>query len=124
MFHAGFAGELARTASEDRRAGSGRRTLSSADRGRLAAREEAERSERAFERALSAAGAATLLATVLLGVGAAVILAIGVAVATAITSVRSSASSADLRPPADPDLRWTVWRRVEPDREYLRGRAT
>ena len=124
MFHAGLAGELARTLSEDRRAGSGRRLLSSADRARLDARAEAERSDRAFEQALSVGGAATLLATVLVGGGAAVLVAFGLAVAIALTGHRAPPTSGALRTPADPDLRWTVWRRVEPDAEYLRGRAT
>ena len=125
MFHAGLALELAKALAEERRNRSGRRLLSEADRERIAVREETERSARAFEQGLSAAGAVILLAIVLFGTAAALVLG-GVAAALAIATrgLRSVGSSDAVRPPADPDARWTVWRRVEPDPEYLRGRAT
>jgi hypothetical protein len=123
MLHAGLATELAKALAEDRWDRSGRRFLSSADRERIAAREEAERSARAFERDLSAAGALVLLAMVVFGTAAALLLG-GTAFALAIAtrSLRPAASPDAIRPPADPDVRWSVWRRVEPDPEYLRGR--
>jgi hypothetical protein len=122
MFHAGLATELANALAEDRRGRSGRRFLSSADRERIAAREEADRSAREFERGLSAAGALVLLAIVVFGTAAALLLG-GAALALAIAtrSLRPAASSDAIRPPADPEARWSVWRRVEPDPEYLRG---
>jgi len=69
MFHAGFAWELSKTLVENRVERSGRRFLSSGDRGRIAARDERERSNRIFEQALSLAGASALLALVSFGVG-------------------------------------------------------
>ena len=125
MFHAGLATELAKALAEDRRDRSGRRFLSSADRERIAAKEEAERSARSFERGLSAAGALLLLAIVLFGATAALLLGgAALAVAIATRTIRPAGSTDPVRPPADPDTRWSVWRRVEPDAEYLRGRAT
>jgi len=125
MFHAGSAAEPAKASSEDRRDHSRRRLLSSADRGRIAAREETERAARTFEQDLSAAGALLLLVIVFVGVAAALALG-GAALAILIAARgRRPTSSADaIRPPADPDARWSVWRRVEPDMEYLRGRTT
>ena len=69
MFHAGFAWELSKTLVENRVERSGRRFLSSGDRGRIAARDERERSNRIFEQVLSLAGASALLALVSFGVG-------------------------------------------------------
>jgi hypothetical protein len=124
MFHAGLANELAKTLAEERRNGSGRRLLSEADRARLAAREEAERSARAFEQGLSAAAAVMLLVIVLFGAAAALLLGgAAVAVAIATSGLRPAGSADVVGPAADPEARWSVWRRVEPDPEYLRGRA-
>jgi hypothetical protein len=122
MFYAGFAGELARSIADDRTGG--RRRLSSGDRARVAAREERERSVRAFEQRLSLSAAISLLALALFGLGAAVLLG-GAAIAFAIAATRRRpAPPGDaVRRPTDPDVRWGVWRRVEPDAEYLRGRA-
>jgi hypothetical protein len=125
MFHAGLATELAKALAEDRRDRSGRRFLSSADRDRIAAREEAERSSRSFERGLSAAGALTLLAIVVFGTAGALLLgAAAAAVALATRRIRPTGSLDAIEPPADPDARWSVWRRVEPDPEYLQGRTS
>jgi hypothetical protein len=124
MFHAGSAAELAKTLVEDRRNGSGRRLLSDADRERIHALEERERSARAFEQALSVGGALALLAIVLWGVAGALAFAgAAIAVAVAATRGRRVARLHGLRPSTDPDDHWGVWRRVEPDAEYLRGRA-
>jgi hypothetical protein len=125
VFHAGFATEMAKMSSEDRRERSGRRLLSSADRGRIAAREEAERSARSFERGLSAAGALVLLAIVVFGAVAALLVGgAALALTIAMRRIRPTGPTSPVRPVADPEARWSVWRRVEPDPEYLRGRAT
>ena len=123
MFHAGFAGELSRLMAEDRRSGSGRSSLSAGDRARIEAREASDRSSRAFESALSAGGAIGLLAIVVFGVAGAVVLGSVVALAVAAAGRRRVDRTEAVRPPEDPEGRWGVWRSVDPDPEYLRGRA-
>lgn len=123
MFYAGIARELARSIADDRTGGR-RRHLSSGDRARIAAREERERSARAFEQRLSLSAAIALLTLALFGLGGAVLLgATTIAVAIVATRRRPVRPGDAVRRPADPDVRWGVWRRVEPDPEYLRGRA-
>jgi hypothetical protein len=124
MFHAGFAEELARTLAEDRRSGSAWRRLSAGDRARIQAREAAERSRRSFEHGLSVAGALGLLAIALLGPGGALLVGTAaIAVAIAAASGRPPGRTEAVRPAGEPDDRWRVWRRAEPDPEYLRRRA-
>ena len=86
--------------------------------------ERDERTDRRFERALSAAGAVGLLAIALLGPS-------GLAVAILVFAVVSVAVVG--APPWEPrrrpipitraalDDRWRAWRHVEPDPEFLRG---
>jgi hypothetical protein len=123
VFHAGFAGELSRLMAEERRSGSSRRPLSSGDRARIEAREATDRSARAFEHTLSVGGAAALLAIVLFGTAGAVVLAAAIVVAIAASGRRQAGRTEAVRPPEDPDRRWGVWHSVDPDPEYLRGRA-
>jgi hypothetical protein len=122
MLHGGLAPELARALQADRLAAEGVRRIPAGERVREAARAEAERSRRSFDRSLSLVGALTLLAIVLLGAAGAL-----VAAAAAVSAAIAPAAAAWLEErrgrawrPAD---RWQRWRWAEPDPEYLRGRA-
>lgn len=122
MLHPGLAPELARALQADRLPAQGLRRIPTGERAREAARAEAERSRRSFDRSLSLVGAATLLATVLIGPAGALVAAAG-----AVAAVIAPAAVAWLDErrgrawrPAD---RWQRWRWAEPDPEYLRGRA-
>jgi hypothetical protein len=122
MLHPGLAPELARALQADRLTGHRVRRIPAGERVREAARAEAERSRRSFDRSFSLVGAAALLATVLIGPAGALVAAAG-AVGAAIPP--AAAAWLDERRgrawrPAD---RWQRWRWAEPDREYLRGRA-
>lgn len=87
---------------------------------------EERRTDAPFDIALSAAGAGTLLALVLLGPLGASVTAIAVAGAVLAARRRPAAAPGPaVRPSAGaerPDP-WLPWRRVEPDTEYLRRRA-
>jgi hypothetical protein len=122
MWHPGLAPELARALQADRLPVQAARRIPTGERAREAARAEAERSWRSFDRSLSLVGAATLLATVLIGPPGALVAAAG-AVAAAIAPA-AAAWLDDRRGRAwRPADRWQRWRWTEPDPEYLRGRA-
>lgn len=90
-------------------------------------------SSRSYEHLLSMAGAFALLAVALLGPVGAGLLATAVAFSIVLGArLRAVAPPTGLawvrRSPADrkapeADDRWLAWRVVEPDTEYLRGRA-
>jgi hypothetical protein len=92
--------------------------------------ERDERADRRFERALSAAGAGGLLALALLGPTGiavailvfAVVVAVVVAVIVAVVGAPPWTRGRRTIPlGAVPDDRWGIWRRVEPDPEFLRA---
>jgi hypothetical protein len=88
--------------------------------------ERDERADRRFERALSAAGAGGLLALALLGpTGIAVaILVFAVVVAVIVAVVGAPPWTRGRRTiplGAVQEDRWGIWRRVEPDPEFLRA---
>ena len=120
MLHMGFANELAKTIVEQRAAGARIRRVPPGDVERVEARLVAERQARAYEGRLSAAGAVALLLLVVIGPAAVAALALGALLIAAIAP-----TLVDRLGRAFPrsDDRWQLWRRVEPDAEYLRGRA-
>lgn len=120
MLHPGLANELAKAIVAERGAGARIRRLPSGEVARVEARLAADRRTRAFERRLSAAGAAALLALVVLGPAT-----VGAIVLTGALVVAIAASIVDRggRPRVASGDRWQAWRRVEPDPEYLRGGA-
>jgi hypothetical protein len=116
----GFATELAKTIVEERAAGAGLRRLPRGDVERVEARLAAERQARAYERRLSAVGAIALLTLILVGPAAVAIVALGAALAAAVAPTIADRLARVF--PRSED-RWQIWRRVDPDAEYLRGRA-
>jgi VIT1/CCC1 family predicted Fe2+/Mn2+ transporter len=124
MLHPGLAIELAKAVAEEHRRDALVRRRSAGERERIAARHEAERAARAADHALSALGALTLLAILLLGPPAALV-AVAAAAALAIAPAVAPALLARLagRRAARSTDRWQRWRSVEPDAEYLRRRA-
>jgi hypothetical protein len=118
--HIGFPTEIAETIVQDRVPGARLRRLPRGDVGRVEARLVADRQGREYERRLSGLGAAALLVLVLLGPVAVAVLALTAALAVAIEAAVADRFGRAF--PASED-RWQVWRRVDPDPEYLRGRA-
>jgi len=114
MFQPGIASELSRLAVRERiGADSARDRL-------LLNPDPRPTSERRFDRALSAAGAVAFLGLVLFGpIGVLVSLGV-VALGVAILGVSRRGSDEGDGPTTDD--RWQLWRRVEPDLEYLRPR--
>jgi hypothetical protein len=84
--------------------------------------ERDQRTDRRFERALSAAGAVALLAIALLG-PAGVAVAILAFVVVAIVGMPPRMRRRRSRPihRIASDERWRVWRHEDPDPEFLRG---
>jgi hypothetical protein len=116
----GFATELAKTIVEERAAGARLRRLRRGDLDRAEARLTADRQARAYERRLSAAGAVAMLALILVGPVAVAVVALAAVLAAAVTPAIAD-RLARVFPRSDD--RWQVWRRVDPDAEYLRGGA-
>jgi hypothetical protein len=120
VLHMGFANELAKTIVEQRAAGARIRRIPDGEVDRVEARLVADRQARAYEGRLSAAGAIALLLLIVVGPVALAALALGALLVAAIAP-----TLVDRLGRAFPmsDDRWQVWRRVDPDAEYLRGRA-
>ena len=123
MLHMGFASELAKSIVAERGSGATVRRVPDGDVARVEARLEDDRRAGAVEGRHSILGATGFLMLLVFGpavmaVGA-LALGIGAAIVPTVLDRRARAIAGDL----DPDDRWLVWRRIDPDPEYLRGRA-
>lgn len=123
MLHMGFASELAKAIVAERGSGTPIRRVPGGEVARVAARLEDDRRARAFESRLSASGAIGFLVLLVFGPAAMAVAALALLLAAAIAPTvldrRARAIAGDHRP-AD---HWLAWRRIDPDPEYLRGRA-
>lgn len=123
MQHMGSASELAKAIVAERGAGATIRRVPRGEVARVEAGLETDRLAEAFESRLSAVGATGFLVLLVLGPAAlavgALALVLEAAIAPAVLDRRARAIAGDV----GPDDRWLVWRRIDPDPEYLRGRA-